>query len=285
MASMATDTTSSLVPAADRRAVELGPRRRPGDPVGVRAGARIARHRHAQGALRAVHRRPRRARPSDGGTFATVNPATEETLALVAKGHPGRRRQGGPRRAPRPDPLVGHAPGQGTRQVPVPDRADPPGAEPRVRRPRIDGLRQADQGEPRRRRPARGGPLLVLRRLGGQARVRVPGPRRAAARRGRPDHPVELPAADAGLEDRPGPRRRQHGRPQARLHDAALRAPVRRRLPPGRPAAGRRQHRDRARARSGWRWSPTRASTRSRSPARPRSASGSPRASPGPTRR
>ena len=62
----------------------------------------------------------------------------------------------------------------------------------------------------RRRRAARGGPLLVLRRLGRQARIRVPGPGRAAARRRRPDHPVELPAADAGLEDRPGPRRRQH---------------------------------------------------------------------------
>ena len=119
-------------------------------------------------------------------------------------------------------PLVGHAPGQGTGQVPVPDRAHPPGAQPRVRRPRIDGLGQADQGEPRRRRAARGGPLLVLRRLGGQARVRVPGPGRPAARRRRPDHPVELPAADARLEDRPGPRRRQHGRPQARLHDAAV---------------------------------------------------------------
>ena len=59
------------------------------------------------------------------------------------------------------------------------------------------------------------------------------------------------------------------------------RAAVRRRLPPGRPAAGRRQHHHRARARSGWRWSPIRTSTRSPSPARPRSASGSPRASPG----
>ena len=130
--------------------------------------------------------------------------------------------QGGPRRAPRLRRVVGHAARQGAGQVPVPDRADPPGAQPRVRRPRIDGLGQADQGEPRRRRAARGGPLLVLRRLGGQARVRVPGPRRAAARRRRPDHPVELPAADAGLEDRAGPRRRQHGRPQARLDDAAV---------------------------------------------------------------
>ena len=56
-------------------------------------------------------------------------------------------------------------------------------------------------------------------------------------------------------------------------HDPADGAAVRRRLPPGRPAAGRRQHRHRARARSGWPWSPTRAWTRSRSPARRTSAS------------
>ena len=238
-------------------------------PTGRRRAGGSATARRSRGSTR---RRPRRATSSrikeryglfiggrdvpaeGGGTFATVNPATEETLAQVAKAHAGRCRQGGPRRAPRPDPLVGHAAGQGTRQVPVPDRADPPGAQPRVRRPRIDGLRQADQGEPRRRRPARGGPFLVLRRLGGQARVRVPGARRAAARRRRPDHPVELPAADARLEDRAGPGRRQHGRAQARLHDAAVRPPLRRRLPPGRPAARRRQHRHRARARSGWPW-------------------------------
>ena len=74
-----------------------------------------------------------------------------------------------------------------------------------------------------------------------------PGRARDAARRRRPDHPVELPAADARLEDRAGPRRRQHGRPQARLHDAAVRAALRRGLPPGRPAARRRQHRPGAR--------------------------------------
>ena len=223
-----------------------GAGRRPGHPVGIRAGARIARHRHDQGALRAVHRRPRRA----GQRWRHVRhgqPGDRGTAGARRQGHPGRRRQGGPCRAPRPDPLVGQAPRQGARQVPVPDRADPPGAEPRVRRPRVDGLGQADQGEPRRRRPARGGPLLVLRRLGGQARVRVPGARRAAARGRRPDHPVELPAADARLEDRPGAGRRQHGRPQARLHDAAVGPPLRRRLSPGGPAAGRRQHPDRAR--------------------------------------
>ena len=69
------------------------------------------------------------------------------------------------------------------------------------------------------------------------------------ARRRRPDHPVELPAADAGVEDRPGPRRRQHRRPQAGIDHAAQRAAVRRRVRPGGPAAGHRQHRHRTRRR------------------------------------
>ena len=279
----ATESTG-LVPDVRSGAVELGSRRRPGDPVGVRAGARSARHRHDQGSLRPVHRRPRRAgagrrhvRHGEPGDRGDDGPGRQ--------GHPGRRRQGGPRRAPRADPLVGNAPGQGTRQVPVPDRAHPPGAVARVRRPRIDGLGQADQGEPRRRRPARGGSLLVLRGLGGQARVRLPGSRRPTARCRGADHPVELPAADAGLEDRPGARRREHGRPQARLDDPAVGPPVRGRVPPGRPAARGRQHRHRpGRDRDGA-GHPSRASTRSPSPARPRSASASPRASPAPTRR
>ena len=52
-----------------------------------------------------------------------------------------------------------------------------------------------------------------------------------AARRGRPDHPVEFPAADAGLEDRPGARDGQHRRPQARRVHLAHRAGLRRDLP------------------------------------------------------
>ena len=103
------------------------------------------------------------------------------------------------------------------------------------------------RGVARRRRPARGGALLLPRRLGRQARVRVPEPEAAAARRRRPDHPVELPAADAGLEDRAGARRRQHRRAEAGRDDAAHGAPLRRRSAPGRAAAGRRQHRHRRR--------------------------------------
>ena len=74
--------------------------------MGVRAGARSARHRHAQGALRAVHRRPRRrgigrrhvrhGQPGDRGDARARRPR-----------HPGRCGQGGPRRPPRPDAARG----------------------------------------------------------------------------------------------------------------------------------------------------------------------------------
>ena len=51
-----------------------------------------------------------------------------------------------------------------------------------------------------------------------------------AARRGRADHPVELPAADAGVEDRAGAGDGQHGRAQAGRVHLAHRAAVRRDL-------------------------------------------------------
>ena len=68
-----------------------------------------------------------------------------------------------------------------------------------------------------------------------------------AARRGRADHPLELPAADARVEDRAGAGGGKHGRAEAGRDDAADRAPVRRCLPPGRAAAGGREHRHRRR--------------------------------------
>ena len=132
-------------------------------------------------------------------------------------------------------------------QVPVPDRAHPPGALARARRRRVARRRQADQGVARRRPAARGRALLLLRRLGRQARVRIPEPSSAAARRRRADHPVELPAADARVEDRARARVRQHRRAQAGRDDAADGAALHRRLPPGRAAARRRQHRHRRR--------------------------------------
>ena len=57
-----------------------------------------------------------------------------------------------------------------------------------------------------------------------------------------PDHPLELPAADGGVEDRARARDRQHRRAQAGRDDAADGADARRDHRRGRPAAGRRQH-------------------------------------------
>ena len=116
---------------------------------------------------------------SDGATFATIDPATEEPLAEVARATAVDIDQAvrAARRAQRR--TWGPLPGR--------ERAKYLFRIARILQERsrefavleIDGLRQAHQGEPRRRRAARGGPLLVLRGLGGQARLRVPGPRRA----------------------------------------------------------------------------------------------------------
>ena len=160
----------------------------------------------------------RRSRRAAASAFTTLDPATEEPLARGRAGEPRRTSTGG--RAPRAAPS-----GRSWGELPGRERAKYLFRIARILQERsreFAVLESLDTGKPikeiaRRRRPARGGALLVLRRLGGQARLRVPGPRRPAARRRRPDHPVELPAADAGLEDRPGPGRRQHGRPQAGL--------------------------------------------------------------------
>ena len=104
----------------------------------------------------------------------------------------------------------------------------------------------------------------------------------APARRRRPDHPVELPAADARVEDRAGARGRQHGRAQAGRDDAAHRAAVLRRAAPGRAARPASSTSSPATAAPAPRWSRTPASTRSRSPARPRSARRSSASSPAP---
>ena len=105
-----------------------------------------------------------------------------------------------------------------------------------------------------------------------------------AGRRRGADHPLELPAADAGVEDRAGAGHREHGRAQAGrvhlAHGAAVRRAVRARrgCPPAwstsSPATG-------APARRSWRI-PT--STRSPSPARPRSAASSAWRPPAPAR-
>ena len=163
-------------------------------------------------------------------------------------------------------------------------RARPPDPETRPfpRRARDDGQWQADPRIARHRRAAGRAPFLSSRRLGRIDRNGISRP--GSGRRLRPDHPVEFPAADAGLEDRARAGGGQHGRPQARRIHAADGARLRRNLPRRRPAAGRRQYRhrrwrDRARL-----WSTIPASTRSPSPARPRSAASSARRPPAPAR-
>ena len=253
--------------------------------MGVRAGARGARHRQAPGALRPVHRRPRRRgvgrghlhdrRPVDrapAGRWSRRPPPPTSTARCEPRKRAGRRRWTDLPGRERAKYLfrIARILQERSREFAVLESMD---------------SGQADQGEPRRRRAARGGALLVLRGLGRQARVRVPGPRRAAARRRRPGHPVELPAAHAGVEDRARAGRRQHGRPQAGLDHAPDGAPVRRGVPPGRPAARRREHRPGARRDRHGARHPHRTSPRSRSPARPRSARRSTARSPAPTRR
>ena len=100
-----------------------------------------------------------------------------------------------------------------------------------------------------------------------QGHDRLPLPR--AARRGRPDHPVQLPAADGGVEARPGagggelrrcssPPRRRRGRSSSWPRSSGTSS---------RPACSTSS--TGPAARSARRWPQTRGSPRSRSPVRP----------------
>ena len=177
-----------------------------------------------------------------GKTFASDNPANRQEARRHHRRHRRRCRQGSegrPRRVPGWSALSGYERGKYLYAIArlVQKHCAP------VRRAREHGQRQADPREPRHRHPAGRPPLLPSRRLGPAPRPRIP--RHGALWRVRPDHPVEFPAADAGLEDRPGARRRQHrGAEAGRVH-LADRAAVRRDRREGQAAAGRRQHRHR----------------------------------------
>ena len=144
--------------------------------------------------------------PRSGEWFATISPATEEPLAEVA--------QAGPEDV---DAAVGAArEGFGAwSELRPAERAKYLFRIARILQERsaraggrrVARRRKADQGVARRRPAAGRRALLLPRRLGRQARVRLPEPAAAAARRRRPDHPVELPAAHAGVEGgaRPSP--------------------------------------------------------------------------------
>ena len=106
------------------------------------------------------------------------------------------------------------------------DRGEPRDARGRRElRERQAGARDARGGHPavgrplpllRRRRALRGGADLGDRRS--DLRLPLPG----AARRRRADHPVQLPAADGGVEDRAGARGRQLHGDQAGQPDAVV---------------------------------------------------------------
>ena len=168
--------------------------------------------------------------PVDGGTFETYNPATGEVIAKVAPAAAADvdKAVKAARKALESGPwskMDAADRGRLLLQAGRPGREDMPTSWPR-----------SNRSTAARRSPTRSGDMAgrrqhaaLLRRLGRQDR----GPDRAGARqlpvvhaaaagrRRRPDHPLELPAADAGLEVGPGPGLRQHHRHEAGRADAA----------------------------------------------------------------
>ena len=153
--------------------------------------------------------------PASGKWFPTVNPATEDLLAEVAEAG---------------EEDVDLAVTAARRVSKSWGRT--PGAERAKYLYRIARMLQErarefavvetmDGGKPiresrERRSPTRRRPFLLSRRVGGQARVRLPRAVARAARRGRSGDPVELPDDDARLEGGTRSRYREHSGSQAR---------------------------------------------------------------------
>ena len=142
---------------------------------------------------------------------------------------------GSPRSRARGLLLQGGGRDRGARRA---DRAGHDGRDGQAAARGTDGV-----GARRRDPPLLGGRGVPARGRGVRAVRRQPDALHAAAaaRRRRPDHAVELPGRDPGLEARAGPDLRQHRRPQARLRGAAHRPPHRRVLRGGGLPAGRAQ--------------------------------------------
>ena len=176
---------------------------------------------------------------ASGKTFEVYNPATGAVIANVPEAdkadvdHRGRRRAACLRRRrwAKVSPLGARAHAVEARRS---DRARPRGTG----RAGIDRQRQALCGRARRRSAAGGRHVPLHGRLGDQdhrhddpavaaGRISVLHGARTGRRR-RPDHPVEFPAADGGVEDRPGAGRGLHGRAEGRRTDADDRAAPRR---------------------------------------------------------
>ena len=218
----------------------------------------------------------------NGKTFDVFDPSTEQPMADVP-GRRGRRRgsrgaggEAGVLRRMADDDRAGPRP------HPVPDRRADPRAPRRAGRDRdLNSGKPIAESEYDMDDAATcfeyyGGLATKIHGevLAGAGQRAVPGPARAD-RRGRPDHPVELPAADGGLEGRAGARRGLHRRCSSRPSRPRSACSSWPRIfeAVGMPA-GRGQRRHRRRSRRGRRRSsPIPMSTRSRSPAAPRSAS------------
>ena len=175
---------------------------------------------------------------ASGKTFETINPATGEVLARVAEGDAEDvdRAAQAPRGAPSTT-ARGRAWRPREREsilLKVADLIEKHGDE-------LAQLETLDNGKSlvesrtstsRRRRTTFRYYAGWVNKIDGETNPDRPGVLQLhaarAGRRLRADHPVELPAADGGVEARPRARLRQHGRAQARRADAAHGAAPRR---------------------------------------------------------
>ena len=167
-------------------------------------------------------------RRSTGQYFDNISPITGQAICEVARSDARGHREGA-RRGPCGQGRLGPHQPRRARPYPQQDRRPDRGETQLARRSRDVGTtasrsaRSSLADMPLDRRS-----LPLFRRLypraGRQRRRDRPRHRRLslprAAGRGRPDHPLELPDPDGGVEARPGARRRQLRRPQAGRADA-----------------------------------------------------------------
>ena len=191
---------------------------------------------------------------SDGGTFTSVDPSTELPLALVSKAT-----------AADIDRAVRAAKRAGRRSwtdLPGRERAKYLFRIARILQERsreFAVLESMDSGKPIKESRDVDVPLAAAHfwyYAGWADKLEYAFPGRVARPLGVAAQiiPWNFPLLMLAWKIAPGARRRQHGRAQARVDDAAVGAPVRRGLPPGRPAARASSTSSRARARSAWRW-------------------------------
>ena len=240
--------------------------------LGVRAGARVARDRLARGALRPLHRR--RAGRAAVREWFTTDLAGDRGAAR--RGRAGRRRRtstlavDAARERVR-GRLVARCARPSARSTSSGSRGSSRSARASSRSPSRSTAASRSRSRATSTSRSRRRTSSTTPGWADKLEYAFPNRRPRPARRRRADHPLELPAPDARVEDRAGARLRQHRRAQAGRDDAADRAALRRRLPAGggcRPASSTSSP---ATARPGRTSSSTPGSTRSRSRARPRS--------------